>query len=290
MIQSPLISFKLRVIGVFIFLMMPVFNVISASDGSGHNLNYYLYKIEGNEVFCISEKKGERRLRVMELIEENAKVKVNNGTTAYLTCPGCEIIKVTSENSPYPVEKEKFQLSQKPFKIIFENFTAALKAFVYPNSVSGQKNFMFSRGGESNSCQTSPSDSEAILFWGDNLMFNWESGESEVQLEVHNTFTEEIIFSDHLKGSSTLVPMKIFSPGYAYEWSVKDNSLKELCRASFVVLTTEESIEIIEDAQRIVTLLPKDADQETKLRLQAGYLISEGYFSDALRLIKSNGF
>jgi len=271
-------------------LVMAFFNAAICSDSPSDASGIYLCKIEGGKVYSLTSAGKRRVIRAMEIIQENSILEIEPETTAYLTCPGCEVIKVTREDNPSPIKKEKFKISRQPVKIIAENFMAALKAFVYPDSKIREMDFMYSRGKQSESCRTMPVDSEAILFWGDHLMFNWELKGSEFLFEIQNTFTQEVIFSDHATELSQKVPMDIFSPGFVYEWSVTDQKATETCQVSFMVLTLEESTEIIKEAQKVVQLMPRGTDRETMLRLKAGFLVSQGYFTDAQRLIENNGF
>jgi len=63
----------------------------------------------------------------------------------------------------------------------------------------------------------------------------------------------------------------------------------ERCRATFVLLSKDESRRIMEVVNDLPALLPSETDMETKCRLQAGYLASEGLHYDAWKWLERHG-
>jgi hypothetical protein len=68
-----------------------------------------------------------------------------------------------------------------------------------------------------------------------------------------------------------------------------DEETGEQCRATFELLPKDESSRIMEVVNHLPDLLPSDTDMETKCRLQAGYLASEGLHYDAWKWLERNG-
>jgi hypothetical protein len=85
------------------------------------------------------------------------------------------------------------------------------------------------------------------------------------------------------------VPLGIFKPGRRYEWILLEEETGEECHATFALLSKYESSRIMEVVNNLPTLLPSETDMETKCRLQAGYLASEGLHYDAWKWLDRNG-
>jgi len=85
------------------------------------------------------------------------------------------------------------------------------------------------------------------------------------------------------------VPSGIFKPGRRYEWFLLEEETGEKCNATFTLLSKNESNRIMEMVDHLPSLLPPVVDMETKCRLQAGYLVSEGLNYDAWKWLERNG-
>jgi hypothetical protein len=85
------------------------------------------------------------------------------------------------------------------------------------------------------------------------------------------------------------VPLGILKPGRRYEWFLMEEETGGRCRATFAVLSKEESGRIMEVVNDLPALLPSETDMETKCRLQAGYLASEGLHYDAWKWLERHG-
>jgi hypothetical protein len=81
----------------------------------------------------------------------------------------------------------------------------------------------------------------------------------------------------------------ILKPGRRYEWSLMEEETGDRCRATFALLAKDESSKIMEVVNDLPALLPSGIDAETKCRLQAGYLASEGLHYDAWKWLERNG-
>lgn len=270
---------------IFCALIMQLWfgTLVYCSDPS----DIYLLQVESGSV-TIKIAGEERSLRRMEIIPENSRLTVTPDATAYLTCPGCKVFKWTKEKNGDPVTRTLLDSNRSKMSILKDNFVSALKSFVYPDSVPGEIVFMVSRGDESENCKgLLPYNSEKILYLGKSLPFRWNGKESSSDVEVKNTFTEEVLFSQEVEGGSCRIPLNDFEPGYAYQWSVISKRTDETCRTVFTIMTEEQSAIVKATMDQIVQLLPPGTDDDTKLRLQAGYLISADFYTDAFRLLES---
>jgi hypothetical protein len=85
------------------------------------------------------------------------------------------------------------------------------------------------------------------------------------------------------------VPLGILKQGGRYQWSLVEEKTGEKHIATFALLSRDDSSRIMEIVNNLPELLPPGADMETRCRLQAGYLVSEGLKYDALKCLERNG-
>jgi hypothetical protein len=97
------------------------------------------------------------------------------------------------------------------------------------------------------------------------------------------------VYDKELSSNQVDIPMTAFKPGKKYEWSVAAEGTGERCSASFRLLREEESAEIMANLRDLRAHLPADANEETRYRLEAGYLSSELLVYDAWRLLERHG-
>jgi hypothetical protein len=250
----------------------------------------YIYKLEGKNLYRTSGE-SKQKLRVMELIKENSTIEIGKDTIAYMTCPDCEVLKLTQEKSPFIVKMDAFKKKHSKSKIILNNFSAALRDFIYPNSKTGKLVYMTVRGSDQDICQPMvPQDYEDILFLGNYLIFKWGVESDAFIFEIRNTSNDQVVVTSKTKNSFIKIPFTKLDPGFVYQWTVVDNKKNTSCQASFSILSKQESNKIKNNLEDLAVLLPQDIDEEIKLRLQSGYLLSEGFIFDAFRFLENKGF
>jgi len=254
----------------------------------------YIYKIENGRIHLKTDPGQEaREIRRMELIPNGLEVILKEDTVAYLTCPGCRIEKITGNESPYTVNAKKIRKDEANAAKIIGYFTSALKEFVYPDSKIGKRVSMHVRGGGNDpgkdSCESIvPQDHEDILPIGETIVFQWPLSGDNFKFEIKNISNNMTICSQDTNKNKIEVPMKNFSAGYVYKWVIETKASGLKCSASFSVLSQEEAEEIANNIDEIMKLLPPDIDEDTKLRVKAGYLLSEGLVYNAKTILSPN--
>jgi len=231
----------------------------------------------------------------MEVVPEKSTVVIGSQTTAFFTCPDCEIIKLTEEDSPYRISMKTFKKKDSKSKIVLDNFFAAVKSFVYPDSKAGDLKAMSVRGdgkqaiGEKCS-RRMPDDDSDIMALEEIIPFQWGISDGKFKFEIKNLLTGQSVFTTDTIRPALNLDASILNPGTVYMWQVLDKQNKTACDASFSYLSKAETQEIEALLEQVVAVLPSDANQETKTRLKAGYLLSEGLNFDAYRLLNSHKF
>ena len=260
----------------------------------------YLLKSEGGKAYRITEKStGDRKeivrkeIRRMELIPPGTVVEIEKGASVSLTCSGCRILNLTDKDSPYGVRMEDFKKESSPSSKIMGYFTMALNNYIHPDSKPGSKVHLSTRGHpgaqQRGLCKDLwPADNADIMLI-EPITFKWGAKGNRFSLEIRDLQRNDSVYSEKTMLKKVDVPLGIFKPGRRYEWFLLEEDTGQRCRATFALLSKDESSRIMEVVNGLPALLPSETDMETKYRLQAGYLTSEGLHYDAWKWLERNG-
>jgi hypothetical protein len=284
--------FILGMIGFSIFFHVP--HSLAREGGSEEYV--YLLKSEGGKAYRLIEngpggRKGSirREIRRMELFPPGTKLEIEKGASVFLTCGGCRVLNVTSQDSPFVVKMEDFKKEGSTAGKILESFTLALNNYIHPNSAPGSKVHLKTRGGPIGLCKDlwPPDHAEIMLI--DSITFKWGPRGTQFSLEIKEFGNSAAVSSKKTSSMAIDVPVGIFVPGRRYEWFLLEEETGQKCHASFRLLSKDESGRIMETVNHLPILLPPETDLETRYRLQAGYLVSEGLDYDAGKWLERNG-
>jgi hypothetical protein len=257
----------------------------------------YLVKSERGKVYRIMEKiTGDKKesvkkeIRRMELISPGTILEIEIGASVSLTCGGCRVLNLTHKDSPYGVRMEDFKKEGSTASKIMEYFTMALNNYIHPDSKPGSKIRLQTRGFQKKElCKDLwPPDSEDIMPI-EPVTFKWGVKGTHYSLEIKEFGSNATVYSEKTMLRKIDVPLGILKPGRRYEWFLLEEETGEECHATFALLSKYESSRIMEVVNNLPTLLPSETDMETKCRLQAGYLASEGLHYDAWKWLDRNG-
>jgi hypothetical protein len=257
----------------------------------------YLLKSEGGKVYRITEQmKGGKKetarkeIRRMELISPGIMLEIEKGASVFLTCGGCRILNLTHKDSPFVVKMEDFKKEGSTTSKIMEYFTMALNNYIHPDSRPGSKVRLQTRGFQKKGlCKDLwPADNVDIMPI-ENIIFKWEGKETHFSLTIKEFGSNATVYSEKTMLKKIEVPLEIFKPERRYEWFLLGEETGEKCNATFTLLSKDESNRIIEIVDHLPSLLPPGVDMETRCRLQAGYLVSEGLHYDAWKWLERNG-
>lgn len=260
----------------------------------------YLLKSEGGKVYHKTEKtvgaKKEwvkKEIRRMEVISPGATLEIERGTSVFLACAGCGVLSLTHKDSPYVVRMKDFKREGSTRSKITDYFTAALNNYIHPDSRPSSKANLGTRGypdvRKIGICKDLwPPDSSDILFV-EPIAFKWEMKGVRFFLEIKESGSDALAYSEKTISKKIDVPPGTFKPGRKYEWLLREEGTGEKCGATFSILPRDESSRVMEIVNSLPTLLPPGTDMETKCRLQAGYLLSEGLRYDAWKWLERNG-
>jgi hypothetical protein len=259
----------------------------------------YLLEAEGGKVFQVTEQTvGDRKetvkkeIRRMELIPPGTLVEVEKGGSAFLTCAGCKVLNLTDQNSPLAVKMEDFRKKETPTGKMVQFFDSALKNFIHPDSKPSARIRFTTRGPDdqkTKECRTLwPPDGSDIMAI-DPVTFKWELAGPHVSFSVQDLTLRKVVYAREISLPRINVPAQVFHAGRRYEWSLEGKPTGEKCNAAFKILTEMEFSSLMKIIQDLPNLLPDGIDRETKGRLQAGYLLAEGYVYDAWQWLERNG-
>jgi len=289
----------LVILGTLWFMTSFPFSGALAKEGALEEY-VYLVKSERGKVYRIIEKiTGDKKesvkkeIRRMELISPGTILEIEIGASVSLTCGGCRVLNLTHKDSPYGVKMEDFKKEGFTTSKIMEYFTQALNNYIHPDSKPGSKANLGTRGypgvRKMGSCEDLwPPDNVNIMFI-EPITFKWGLKATHFSLEIKEFESKSTIYSGKTSLRKIDVPVKIFGPGKRYEWSVSEEETGERCGAMFALLPKDESDRIMEIVNYLPTILPAGMDMETRCRLQAGYLVSEGLNYDAWIWLERNG-
>jgi hypothetical protein len=270
---------------------------IAAEGGSEEYV--YLVKSEGGKIYRMTEKTAgdkkewvKKEIRRMELISSGTMLEIEKGASVFLTCGGCSVLNLTHKDSPYVVRMKDFKKEGSTKSKITEYFTAALNNYVHPDARPGSKTNLGTRGypnaRKMGLCKDLwPPDSADIMPIG-SITFKWTAKGTHFFLEIKEFGSNEIVYSEKTMLKKLDVPLGIFKPGRRYGWFLLEEETGERCNSTLAILSKDEFGRIMEVVNQLPTLLPPETDMETRCRLQAGYLLSEGLPYDAWRWLERN--
>jgi hypothetical protein len=270
---------------------------ISISKENSSEEYVYLLKSEGGKVYRRIEQPTEdkketvrKEIRRMELLSPGTIMEIEKGASIYLTCGGCRILNLTYKDSPYVVKMKDFKKEGPSTSEMMNQFIASLKYFVYPDSKPVSKVQLQTRGLQKKGlCKYLWPPDIADIMPIEPITFKWEAKGTHFSLEIKEFGNSATVYSEKTMLKKIDVPLGIFKPGRRYEWFLLDEEKGEKCRATFTLLSKNDSNRIMEIVDNIPKLLPPGIDMETRCRLQAGYFISEGLTYDAWRWLDRNG-
>lgn len=276
------------------------FSLLSSASLSKENSSeeyVYLLKSEKGKVHRKMEQPtGDKKetvrkeIRRMELISPGTILEIEKGASIYLTCGGCKILNLTSKDSPYIVKMENFKKEGPATSEMLNQFIAALKNFVYPDSKPVSKVQLQTRGFQKKGlCKYLWPPDMADIMPIEPITFKWGAKGTHFSLEIKEFGNNATVYSEKTMLKKIDVPLGIFKPGGRYEWFLLEEETGEKCSATFALLSKNESNRIMEVVNNVPMLLPPGIDMETRYRLQAGYFLSEGLNYDAWRWLDRNG-
>jgi hypothetical protein len=257
----------------------------------------YLLKSEGGKIYRITEKTTgnkkesvKKEIRRMELISPGTMLEIEKGASGFLACGGCSVLNLTHKDSPYVVKMKDFKKEGSTKSKITEYFTAALNNYIHPDSRPGSKANLGTRGyPKMGLCKDLwPPDSTDIMPI-EPITLKWRTKGTRFFLEIKEFGSNATVYSEKTMLKKIDVPLGIFKPGRKYEWFLQEEGTGEKCNATFAILSKDEFSRVMEIVNDLPTLLPPEMDTETKCRLQAGYLLSEGLHYDAWKWLERNG-
>lgn len=276
------------------------FSLLSSASLSKENSSeeyVYLLKSEEGKVHRKMEQPtGDKKetvrkeIRRMELISPGTILEIEKGASIYLTCGGCKILNLTYKDSPYIVKMENFKKEGPATSEMLNQFIAALKNFVYPDSKPVSKVQLQTRGFQKKGlCKDLWPPDIADIMPIEPIIFKWEGKGTHFSLTIKEFGSNATVYSEKTMLKKIEGPLGNFKPGRRYEWFLLEEETGEKCNATFTLLSKDESSRIMEVVNNLPALLPSETDMETKCRLQAGYFLSEGLNYDAWRWLDRNG-
>jgi hypothetical protein len=260
----------------------------------------YLVKSEGGKIYRMKEKtagdkkeSAKKEIRRMELISSGTTLEIEKGASVFLTCGGCSVLNLTHKDSPYVVRMKDFKKEGATKSKITEYFTTALNNYIHPDSRPGSKSNLGTRGypkvRKMGLCKDLWPPDSADIMPIEPMTFKWRTKGTRFFLEMKEFGSNAPVYSEKTMLKKIDVPIGIFKPGRRYEWFLLEEETGEKCSATFAILSKDESSRVMEVVSQLPTLLPPGTDMETKCRLQAGYLLSEGLHYDAWKWLERNG-
>lgn len=236
----------------------------------------------------------QEQVQVMQRIVPGATLVIEKGTSVSLSRAGYKTLKLTHENSPYKVEEARFERDGSVLSKTLEHLKNAIFYYVYPGSQPSAVVRLVTRGQstEEEPCQKGiwPMHKSDILYQqGEPMTFKWDLKGKGFSLKIVEPYAHATVYDKELSSNQVDMPMTAFKPGKKYEWSVAAEGTGERCSAIFRLLGEDESAEIMANLSALRSHLPAEADEETRYRLEAGYLSSELLVYDAWRLLERHG-
>ena len=227
----------------------------------------------------------------MEPLSSGTVLEIGKEASLSLTCPGCNVLRLSSKDSPYTVKMSDFKPVRAIPGQIVKSFWQAIRYYISPEAMPHLRVETGVRAAlDSQPCQGFwPFNNERILPVGESILFEWDLECDYFALEIKAVDTQETVFSEITKLNRFQVPLKLFKAGKKYEWSLIRERPHKSHHATFVVLTENEGASLLKTLHDLPSLLPPETDNETGWRLQAGYLSSEGFNYAAWQWLKLKG-
>jgi hypothetical protein len=287
----------LLVISGILWLIISFLPSASIAKEGGSEEYVYLLKSEGGKVYRVTEKTiGDKRksvkkeIRRMELISPGTMLEIEKGASVFLTCGGCRVLNLIHKDSPFVVKMEDFKKEGSTTSKIMDYFTMALNNYIHPDSRPGSKVRLQTRGIQKKElCKDLWPPDIADILPIEPIIFKWEGKGTHFSLAIKEFGSNATVYSEKTMLKKIEVSSGIFKPGRRYEWFLLEEETGEKCNATFTLLFKDEASRIMEVVNNLPTLLPSGIDVETKCRLQAGYLVSEGLNYDAWKWLERNG-
>jgi hypothetical protein len=223
----------------------------------------------------------------MEVIPNGVALEIPEGASVSLTCPGCDILTLTHRTSHYTVKMDDFKSEKASMGETLRHFKAALKSMIFRDSKMGPKAHLVVRGNDNPCDDAWPEPGETILPIGSHITFVWPPREG-LRLEIKELSSQEAMMSENLSSDTIEILMDKFSPGKSYECTLTKDKIGRICSTRFTLLTKEDASTIIKTLNDITSLLPDQADKDTRCGLQAGYLDSQGFKYNAWQWMRSH--
>jgi hypothetical protein len=254
----------------------------------------FALEVEGQITYQTIGDKGEtikKNVRRMEPIASGAVLEIERDASVSLTCPGCNVVNLTSKNSPYRVKMSDFRQVRPVTSQIAKSFWRAIKNYISPETMPRLRVETGVRGSwEPQQCRGFwPSKNEKILPIAESIIFEWDLDCNYFALEIKDLETKDMIFSEITKSNKIYVPFRFFKAGKKYEWILIRERPGKSRSSIFMLLAEEESTGIMKTFHDLPSLLPAETDNETRYRLQAGYLSSEGLDYAAWQWLRLKG-
>ena len=283
-----------------LWVMMSFQSAASVAKDAVSEEYVYLLKSEGGKVYRMAEETTrdkkesvKKELGRMERIPSGTVVEIEKGASVWLTCGGCRVLNLSHKDSPFVIRMEDFRKDGSTTGKLIEYFTVALNHYIHPDSKPGPRVRLQARGDvdaqKKGLCKDLwPPDGGDIMLI-EPITLKWGKKGTHHSLEIKESGSNAAVYSEKTRSETVAVPPGILKPGRKYEWSLLEEETGETCRSTFALLSKFESGKILETARDLTMLLPPGTDRETRCRLQAGYLASEGLDYDAWMWLDRNG-
>jgi hypothetical protein len=255
--------------------------------------NYvFVLSIEGGKLFKVKEKlereekeSGKEEVQRMEILYPDTLLLIDEGISVTLTCAGCSLLKLSHKDSPYTIKMTDFKRVKSVTREIAQALRDGLLYFIYPDSKPRLPIQVKSRGWPY--FGPWPPEGGRILALGEPISFRWPSDQASYSLEIWKADTRNVIFQKNNIRNGIDVPFAIFKPGEKYVWALNNEITNHQDQAAFELISVSETILVSEKSQQVLSLLSREVDEETRFRLKAGYLYSQGFTYDAWRILET---
>jgi hypothetical protein len=251
----------------------------------------FVLRIEGGKLYKFIEKDNREKKELvkeevqrMEILYPNTVLFIDEGVSVSLACAGCSPLNLSHKDNPYAVKMADFTRDRSKARTLALSLRDALLYFIYPDSKPRLPIQVKARGWPF--FAPWPPEGARILSLGEPISFRWPTTGGSFSLEIWEADTKNVIFQKNNISQGTDVPFVRFKPGKKYEWALTDEITNHQDQASFELIAESETIQVSQKSKEILEVLPREIDEETRFRLRAGYLHSQGFTYDAWRLLE----
>lgn len=277
-----------------IYFCMVFFSPLSrsiAAQTSAEGDFVYVLGLEGNacDSITVENDTHANNVRIMQMLQPETVLNIAKNCQISLTCANCNVIKLTESDSPYTIQMSKFKQENPKFKEISKYLYVALTNFIYPDVNWGT--FIYPRVKKYvDKPISSLHPSGTIIAINNSINFSWTPAISIDSLQIEEKNTHRIIYKNNkISDNGIDLPFKIFKAGTKYIWQVRDKETKVSYKESFSLLKKDARDKIINTLKQLDSILPPEAGQEIRYRLQASYLMSKNLPYDAWQYLHSHG-